>query len=339
MVRKGKKNWRALSYILLAALMLFAMKKMLGDDLDGVLQQLKGIHPYFVVLIILCAVGYCVMDGIAIWQITKGYKENFTIANGIEGSFYASIFRTLTFGMGSAAALIYYLNKRNVDPEVGYGIATVGYSFHKTGIALYVILAILFNFSFFQANYEQYFNYIFLGCGLTVVIVVAMLAVCLWRKAHDLIMCLLRKVLGKTRFSQKLNLVERKLDTLQKETGKILNDKAKAIKVIAVQMLKISCWYMIPYFAIKGMDSNTMLSLGKCVAVAALVVALVGVIPTPGNVASIEILFTLMFTTLVGETYAGAAMVIYRFTTYYITFFVAIVVLGCVKLYRKHKME
>ncbi|MDD3570885.1 MAG: lysylphosphatidylglycerol synthase domain-containing protein, partial [Lachnospiraceae bacterium] len=99
----------------------------------------------------------------------------------------------------------------------------------------------------------------------------------------------------------------------------------------------ISCWYLIPYFAIKGMDAGVTISPAKCVAVVALVVALVGVIPTPGNVASIEILFTLMFTTLVGDTYAGAAMIIYRFTTYYVTFFLAIIALGCVKLYGKLK--
>lgn len=338
MVQNSKKIWQVLSYIFLAVLMLFVMKKMLGDGIDSVLEQLVSISPYFVTALIFCALGYCVMDGIAIWQITKGYKNDFTIGNGIEGSFYSSVFRTLTFGMGSAAALIYYLNKKDINPEVGYGIATVSYSFHKIAVALYVSLAMLFNLDFFKANYGEYFKYIFIGCGVTVLIVTAILAVCMWSKAHGLIMYVLNKSIGRTRFANKLSMVEKKLSTLQTETKKILNNKTQAIMVIGIQMLKISCWYLIPYFAIKGMDVTIALSPARCVAVVALVVALVGVIPTPGNVASIEILFTLMFTTLVGETYAGAAMIIYRFTTYYVTFFAAIIILGCIKLYRKKKM-
>lgn len=337
MVQGSKKIWQVVSYALLAVLMLFVMKKMLGEGIDSVLEQLVSISPYFVAAIIFCAVGYCVMDGIAIWQITKGYKVDFTMADGIIGSFYASVFRTLTFGMGSAASLIYYLNKKDVNPEVGYGIATVSYSFHKIAVALYVSIAMIFNLGFFKANFGQYFKYIFIGCGLTVLIVTGILAVCMWRKAHEISMRLLNKILGRTRFADKLNLVEKKLSVLQSETKKILNNKAKAVTVVGIQMLKISCWYLIPYFAIRGMDATITLSLARSVAVIALVVALVGVIPTPGNVASIEILFTLMFTPLVGETYAGAAMVIYRFTTYYVTFFVAIIILGCVKLYRKKK--
>ncbi|MGE4213488.1 MAG: YbhN family protein [Anaerotignaceae bacterium] len=337
MVRDGKKIWQVLSYVFLAGLMLFVMKNMLGDGIDSVVAQLVSISPYFIAAIIFCAVGFCVMDGIAIWQITKGYKEDFTMANGIEGSFYASVFRTLTFGMGSAASLIYFLNKKDINPEVGYGIATVSYSFHKIAVAVYVSLAMVFNLGFFKANYGQYFKYIFIGFGLTVLIVTGILAVCMWRRAHGLIMYFLNKMLGRTRFADKLCLVEKKLSTLQTETKKILNNKAQAVIVVGIQMLKISCWYLIPYFAIRGMDSTLTLSPARCIAVVALVVALVGVIPTPGNVASIEILFTLMFTTLVGETYAGAAMVIYRFATYYVTFFVAIIILGCVKLYRKKK--
>lgn len=337
MVQDSKKIWQVISYIFLAVLMLFVMKKMLGDGIGSVLEQLASISPYFIMAIIFCSLGYCVMDGIAIWQIAEGYKKEFTIANGIEGSFYASVFRTLTFGMGSAAALIYYLNKKDINPEVGYGIATVSYSFHKIAVALYVSLAMIFNLGFFKANYGEYFKYIFIGCGITVLIVIAILAVCMWSKAHGIIMYFLNKILGGTRFANKLCLLEKKLGTLQVETKKILNNKPKALMVIGIQMLKISCWYLIPYLAIKGMDADISLSIARCVAVVALVVALVGVIPTPGNVASIEILFTLMFTTLVGATYAGAAMIIYRFTTYYVTFFVAIIILGGVKLYRKLK--
>ncbi|MPN41745.1 hypothetical protein SDC9_189300 [bioreactor metagenome] len=151
-------------------------------------------------------------------------------------------------------------------------------------------------------------------------------------------MYVLNKSIGRTRFANRLCSVEKKLTTLQTETKKILKNKKQAVMVIGIQMVKISCWYLIPYFAIKGMDVSIALSPSRCVAVVALVVALVGVIPTPGNVASIEILFTLMFTTLVGETYAGAVMIIYRFTTYYVTFFLAIIILGCVKLYRKKKI-
>ncbi|MDD3571016.1 MAG: lysylphosphatidylglycerol synthase domain-containing protein, partial [Lachnospiraceae bacterium] len=289
MVQDSKKIWQVVSYIFLAVLMLFVMKKMLGDGIDSVLVQLVSISPFFVTAIIFCALGFCVMDGIAIWQIAKGYKQDFTIAKGIEGSFYASVFRTLTFGMGSAAALIYYLNKKDINPEVGYGIATVSYSFHKVAVALYVRIAMLFNLDFFKANYGEYFKYIFIGCGITVLIVIAILAVCMWSKAHGLIMFFLNKILGKTRFATKLCLVEKKLSTLQSETKKILNNKTKAVMVTGIQMLKISCWYLIPYFAIKGMDAGVTISPAKCVAVVALVVALVGVIPTPGNVASIEI--------------------------------------------------
>ncbi|HCT65594.1 MAG TPA: hypothetical protein DIC60_10085 [Lachnospiraceae bacterium] len=335
----SKKIWRVLSYILLAVIMIFIMKKMLGDDIDSVLVQLVNINQYYVWAIILCAVGYCIMDGIVIWQITKGYKTNFTMAKGIVGSFYTAVFRTLTFGMGSAAALIYYLNKQDVDPEVGYGIATVSYSFHKSAVALYVSIAMAFNFQFFKANYGQYFKYIFMGCGLTVLIVTGMLAVCMWNRAHEVIMYVFNAIFGRTRFADKLLLVEKKLSTLQRETKKILKDKTKAVMVLGMQMVKMSCWYLIPYFSIKGMDGDINISVIRCVAVIALVVALVGVIPTPGNVASIEILFTLMFTTLVGETYAGGAMVIYRFTTYYVSFFVALVILGGVRLCRKYKIS
>ena len=65
-------------------------------------------------------------------------------------------------------------------------------------------------------------------------------------------------------------------------------------------MLKLSCWFVIPYLALWGTGSLNGLSFPQAVSVIAIVTVLIGVIPTPGNIASIELIYTLLFTVVVG---------------------------------------
>lgn len=322
----NKKIGNLLFYFGLVILMFFVIKKMLGDGIYEVLGLLKTIEFKYIALILVCVGAYNFMEGIIVWLTAKNTAEGLELKSGILSGYYTAVFRALTFGTGSAAALIYYLNKKNISPEVGYGIVTVSYSFHKITVALYVTVGLLINFGFFRENYGEYFGYIIAGYILTVIIVAILLGICLSSKFHNIILKTSGRILKNTKFSGKLQLIEKKLNSLRNETGSILRDRKNALKMIAAEFLKLTCWYLIPYISLKGMgcpeDVTVIYSLG----IISLVVALVGVIPTPGNVASVEIIFTIMFSVLVSETQAAAAMIIYRFSTYYGAFFVAVII-------------
>ncbi|MGL4790932.1 MAG: hypothetical protein ACRCW1_05925, partial [Anaerotignaceae bacterium] len=135
--------------------MVFAIRMIMGDNVSRVAALLAEINLQSVLLLTMCALIFNFFDSCAIYLVAKQYKEDFTFAEGLLSGFFAAIFRALTFGMGTGAALIYFLNKRKIHPEFGYGIATVTYSFHKIAVAIHVTIAMVLNYDFFRTNYGE----------------------------------------------------------------------------------------------------------------------------------------------------------------------------------------
>ena len=110
------------------------------------------------------------------------------------------------------------------------------------------------------------------------------------------------------------------MTVLQHQTALLLQSKGRLCRVFLLEMLKLSCWFVIPYLALWGTGSLNGLSFPQAVSVSAIVTVLIDVIPTPGNIASIELIYTLLFTVVVGEVAAGSTMLLYRFATFYLPF-------------------
>ncbi|MGL4790285.1 MAG: lysylphosphatidylglycerol synthase domain-containing protein, partial [Anaerotignaceae bacterium] len=147
------------------------------------------------------------------------------------------------------------------------------------------------------------------------------------RKTHKLILWVLRGVFKSPKFLSYINLVAARLNGLETETKKVLKDKSIAIKLLIVQFMKISGWYLIPYFGFKAVAPSLEISLFTCFSIMALIVAIVGVIPLPGNAASTELLFSYMYSGMVEEATSVAGLVIYRATTYYVSFVIGAVII------------
>ncbi len=269
---------------------------------------------------------YLLPCAILLWKdvsqqnLSGGIGLRFPGRLGIVNGFYVAFHKVITFGTGSIVAMMVHLKRYGVPPETSYGLGTTQYVMHRIAVTLYATVCILLEHDFFMTYFEKYRIFIYVSYGVTVAVSLCLLGICLSRRIHRLILGLLRRLGIQRRYPGFTSALEDKMTVLQHQTALLLQSKGRLCRVFLLEMLKLSCWFVIPYLALWGTGSLNGLSFPQAVSVIAIVTVLIGVIPTPGNIASIELIYTLLFTVVVGEVAAGSTMLLYRFATFYLPF-------------------
>ena len=332
---KGKRFKKIATPVLLLVLLILVMVQLVGEDASSVGQMLLALRGRTIVTLFLCAAGFMVVEGVISALLVRESVPGFSLWTGVKSGFYVGAVRAPTFGLGSAAALIVYLRKEHVPVAWGYGVASLAYACHKVMILGLALLGLGTCYPLLREAFGVYLPLLWVGCALTAAIVVGLLLLCLWRPAHRAARWLLGKIAQRGRFQNIAEEAGEKLSQLRKNARLCLQNKKKMALILLLEAAKMGFWYSIPFFTLQGMGVPCQLI--QTMSLIAMVTALAGVIPTPGGVASVEVLFTLFFTPAVGEVPAMAAMVVYRFLTYYGSCFLAMVVLLIVRLVEKRR--
>lgn len=277
-----------------------------------------------------------VVEGISYYFMARKYSKKFTMLRGIGCSYYCAFFKLSTFGSGTAASGMYYMNQYDVPPTKSLGLFTVNYTFQKIAVALYCFICFVTHFTIMEKYYKEYFGYLIAGVVVTVIIVIALMAVCLSEKFHDLILFITNKFIHREKIAKKLTGLKDWLRSIRNSTKELIEDKKTMFELLLFNMVKFTGWYLIPCCILGYTKLEDILLV---VSVSALASALIGVIPAPGAVGSTEAMFVILFTAITGKVKAAAIVVIYRCFTYIFPFVVGAFFILLKKIFEKRNTE
>lgn len=276
--------------------------------------------------ICVAALLYDVVESVITFLLARQYEPSFPFHKAVGNTFYCAFYRVATLGSGAGVAAIYYLNENGIAPSKGFGMYMLEYAFHKISIAIFSGIFFLLNWSFMQQHFGEYDWMLVAGFGITVVITTILVLFCTSKKFHNLLLKLLGLLNRKGKF-QALHMQLTEQCAMMKQASRdLLKNKLLIIETIVLNLIKLACWYGIPYFIFCSQNDITV---SQVLAITSLSVMLAAVIPSPAGIGSTEFVFTALFGTIVGTGLAGSASLLYRFGTFVFPFLVgaAIVIL------------
>ncbi len=335
-----KRNSNKLKIILnvaFIALIIGIICKVFSGQTGEIWSQLKKMTIITVILVVMCSVFFNFFEGLAYYVMAKRFNKDFKWYQGVSCSYYCAFFKLSTFGTGTAASGVFYLNGYKVPPSKSLGMITINYIIQKVAIVLVCLIFFVTHFGIMREYYREYFIYVVLGVFVTILVAIVLLAVVLWKKFHGFLIFLADKVIKKKEIKNKIKSLEVQLDSLRAESSIMLSEKVTIIKLVLLNMIKYMGWYMIPCVVL-GYTNVTDILQGLCIS--ALASALVGIIPAPGAAGSTEAMFYVLFCAVAIKAQAVAVMLIYRCFTYIFPFIIGgifILVRKCITQYQIRK--
>lgn len=315
-----KKTLKVFSTIIILLLVLAVLYRMFIGSMDDIIANIKELSGTALVLILFCAVMYQITEGYIATLLLRTYNAKFKLSEGIQTVFQGCFYRGITLGSGTQAGQMYFLTSKGIEPSQSMCALTISYVMQKVGVFLYITICFIFGFSFFHHNYRNYTSYIFLAYFVSAIIILFLLLFICSKRFHKLLTFLLNKILRKEKHKNILEKINRQIKDLSFNAKSIFHNKTTLIQVLIMELVKLSWWYIIPYITLKdlGVLKEYNLELFSILSVSALMSSLVGIIPAPSGIMSTELIFTALFSVLVGKGNAGSAMVIYRCSNYII---------------------
>ena len=324
-----KKIIKIVAEIVLILLMGFILYRLFRDSYKDIGRQLANAKIQILLLLLLLGNLYYVIDSIMYCYLFRkeGYRISFFRCLAI--GYMCIFFNVTTFGAGIKPAQVMYLRTKGVDMGKAISITTMPYVFHKTLIVIYAVVLLIINNSFVKNSFPSAIKYIYLGVGLSLVVIVGMILVGASEKFHNLLAKLTDRIFRKEKHRNVNAGIKNLMSNLRESTKDIVKDPKAWIIFSFTNFIKMSCWYVIPVIAIYATGGNPGgVTISQAITTTAIMQLIMGVIPTSGGVGSLEVVYALVFAAVFGKTAAGSSLILYRVVTYYAPFLISILILA-----------
>lgn len=298
---------------------------MFKDNYKEIFRLLLNVNPLFLALILFMGASYQILDAIPFKLLIQRKLEHFSLFDSIKLCLLGIFLNVTTFGTGIKPGQAYYLNKKGMDLGNGFATLMLPYVYHKLTIVIYATLALIFTNDFIKETYSNSYGFIYAGYGLSILVILGIVLISTSKTVHRIIFYPFDRHLKKPSIIAKKELIKSQLALLQQESSDILRDLKLWLKIIPIDLIKMTFWYAIPVIAISAVGGASKADIMQIIATSAFMQLIVGVIPVTGGIGSTEVVFILLFTEIFGSVAAGSSMVLYRLANYYIPFIVSII--------------
>lgn len=328
-----------LIFLLTAGVLWFALK----DNYKEILKAISQMNIFSLIIILLWGVLFTVVWGLVYYVLGKKYTKGYSVINGIIVSFVGTFFSGITpSSTGGQFAQAYIMKKQGIKVSDGASLLWADFIIYQTTMMIYVTILFLLRFSYYSAQ-SGWFNIILVGYVVNAIVILALYTMALFPKMYVLMAGKLVKILAKFKI---LKNPEKTLEswTLQMTSFtseiKVLSKDKKSIIICSfINFIRLSLLYSLPFFI--GLALNIPLGLDKIVDVIALssfVTMANSFIPVPGASGGTEVVFALLFGSMMGSV-TGAVMILWRFSTYHIILLIGGVIFAVVKNHYEKKSE
>lgn len=277
------------------------------------------------VILAICFISmvYQAVESLITMCLCRQYKKDFSYKHAFVNTFYASFYRVASLGSGAGVAAIVYLSGKGIPAPKACGLYSIEYALHKASIAILSGIFFLLNWHFMRDYFQNYTGTLLAGYAITLIVVLGLVLFAVSAKFHSMILCIVGKCNKKHRLDAFLEKLTLQCRTMEDASADLLQKKAFVLQIVVLNLIKLCCWYSIPYII---MYETGAFSVSEAIAVTAISVMLAAVIPVPAGIGSTELMLITLFEMIIGTVQAGAVSLLYRFATFVFPFLVGTVI-------------
>lgn len=264
-------------------------------------------------------------------------KVNFSLFDGFLGALFCHFYKLITLGSGEGIAEIYYLNGHGILVSEATGMTLVQYTFFKIIVGAMGILSFMTLFLTGQGNIGEYWSFLLAGAIVVALVAAILIILSVSKRAACLLVMLVRRIVKKKSLRYKwTNGIIR----FNKSGRNIWSSKRIVVRVLILNICKLSCWYMLPAVLTFG-DSEILEAIdiagplpGKVLVfidvflMMSVVNMISGIMIAPAGIGTLEFSFAMIFSAIMTTSRAVGIVILYRFFTWILPFILGALVAG-----------
>lgn len=307
--------------IILSTLVFLVFRK----DYRSILDCLSHVSIRGLLMLLGLESGYQLLDSIAQRILIRTRAPSFGLKQAVDITFLGIFGNVSTFSVGIIPMQSYYLYRYGIPAGSGIGILILTYSFHKVTVFLYAAFMMLIHGAWIRETMPELIGYINLGFVICALIIIFLILLCTWESLQKLGIWAIEKLPDTDKWRGRKETWRENLESLYRESRNLLKNRTCFLKLIPLNILKLFCLYMIPFWCIRFLDLPGI-GFWKSQALSSILVLIAGVLPNVAGMGPTELAFILLFSVCIGRVQATAALVLYRIATYFFPFLISIMV-------------
>lgn len=317
------KNIKKQSFILLiitSIIMIFILK----DNFSEIINIIFGMNIRWLLVAIVFIALYWIFKALGMFCIVRKYSNKISFKTILHQTLITQFFNGVTpFSTGGQPMEIYMLKKCNISLAKSTNIVMQNFMVYQVALVLYGIFAVIMNYryNFFESAVVLR-RFVLIGFLINTLVCIVTLVICFSKRVSNFIVNISIKL------GTRLKIVKDSNNTLLKWNNRLLefqesaklfvDNKSLFLKGFVVNLLALTCYYVIPFFLMLGMGIvNSMTPLSTIIS-SAYVLIIGSFVPIPGGTGGIEYGFMKFFGNFISGSTLSAMLLIWRFITYYL---------------------
>ena len=310
--------------IILVFITAIIMYLLLKDDFPQIVSTILSMKYIYLIIGIVLIVFYWLIKAIALYLISKEYSKTISFKSIFLQTTITQFFNGVTpFSTGGQPMQIYMLNKSKISLAKSTNIVMQEFITYQVALVLYGIFAVLVNYKLEIFNDAVVLkNLVLLGFLINTSICIVMLILSFSKKMSKTLFNIVFKVLSKLKFIGNLDSKKEKwnnrLVEFQESAELFKKNKLLFAKCFILNGIALTCYYVIPYFLIIGIEGTMLITPLTAIVASAYTLIIGSFVPIPGGTGGIEYGFLRFFGVFNTGSTLSAILLVWRFITYYL---------------------
>ena len=315
---KYKRN--IILLVLIGIIVLFFALK---DDFDEIVNLLLNSNKIYILIALLFVLISDIFKSISVKKLVVDSGYDFTFKNAFSLMVMTNFFNGITpFSLGGQPFELYVLKKEdNIGYVAGSNILFKDFYTYQMAFIILGIICYLITRLFDLVVYSPIIVRI-IRLGLIINLLVALFLIYIphsKRKNYKIVNFII-SLLNKLRIIKDKDKTNEKVNDaiirFKKQTKETINSPKLIIKCIFLNCIKIICIGIATYYSFKAIGSG--IPLFETIMMTILVMIMSSFVPIPGASGGMEFSFVALFSFFVINAKLSAAMLLWRFLTYYV---------------------
>lgn len=332
-MKKNNILKRVISFIIIVIITSLVLYFSLKDDYKNIIHEIKTINKLWFLVAFIMMFMYWLIKALVRKKLVSKFNKNYKFIDSFKLSLELNFFNGVTpFATGGEPYEVYSLTKHGIKGTDSTNIMIQNFITYQIALVLLGMIAIITNqfVHIFPSGFLTYL--ITIGFTINFLVIVFLFVITFGKKIDKFIMKIIVFILSKFKIvKNKENTLEKfhnYLEEFHEGATILLKDKKTFIKMIMLQFLSLSIFYLIPLILLYGMGDYSSLNGYKSIIISAYVMLIGSFVPIPGGTGGLEYGFIAFYGNFIKGSKLNAIMLLWRFITYYFGIMLGAIVLN-----------
>lgn len=332
-MKKNNILKRVISFIIIAIITSLVLYFSLKDDYKNIIHEIKTINKLWFLVAFIMMFMYWLIKALVRKKLVSKFNKNYKFIDSFKLSLELNFFNGVTpFATGGEPYEVYSLTKHGIKGTDSTNIMIQNFITYQIALVLLGMIAIITNqfVHIFPSGFLTYL--ITIGFTINFLVIVFLFVITFGKKIDKFIMKIIVFILSKFKIvKNKENTLEKfhnYLEEFHEGATILLKDKKTFIKMIMLQFLSLSIFYLIPLILLYGMGDYSSLNGYESIIISAYVMLIGSFVPIPGGTGGLEYGFIAFYGNFIKGSKLNAIMLLWRFITYYFGIMLGAIVLN-----------